>query len=90
MIAQVLSDGFFEEIFIVRADNVCFADYRGLDNDHVVYVANGRCQQVVKSYDFRRLAKEGNVVVNKIFGQAKEYLQTRVTKHLRKLVKHLV
>jgi len=90
MIAQVSSHRFFEEILIVRADDVCLADYRGLDNDYVVYVANGRCPQGVKGYDFRRSAKEGDIVVNKIFGEAKEFLQTGVTKHRRKLVKHLV
>ena len=63
MIAQVLSDRFFEEILILRADDVCLADYCGLDNDHVVYVADRYSQQGVKGYDFRRSAKGSDIVV---------------------------
>ena len=89
IMAQVLSDRVLEEIRIVRADDVCLAHYRGLDNDHVVYVANGRSQQRIKDYDFRGSAKEGDIIVNKFVGEAKKFLQTGVTKHRRKLMKHL-
>jgi hypothetical protein len=90
VLAQVLSDGFFEKILIVRADYVCLADYRGLNNDQVIYVANGRGQQRVQGYDFRRSPKEGDIVVNKIFREAEKFLQAGVAKNSRELVKHFV
>ena len=90
MLLQVLGDRFFKEVLIVGAYHLRLADYRGLDNDHVIYVAKGRSQQRVQGYDFRSSAKEGNIVVNEIVRQAKEFLQSGVTKHSRKLVKHLV
>jgi hypothetical protein len=90
VIAQVLRDWRLKEILIHRADYVCLTDYRSLNNDQVVYVANGRSQRRVQGHDFRSSADEGDVVVNKIFREAKEFLQSRVAKHSRKLVKHLI
>ena len=90
MVTQVLSDGFFKEILILRADYFRLSDYRGLNNNHVIYVPNGGSLQRVQGYDFRRSAKGGDIVVNKIFREAKEFLQSAVAKHSRKFVEHLV
>lgn len=70
----------------MRAKYVGLAEYCSLNHDHVIDVANWGCQQRVQRYNFRRPPQDGEIIENKLFSKAKEFLQPRVTKYSGKLV----
>jgi hypothetical protein len=67
--AEVGTSGFLEEVIVLGAEDVRFADYGGLHHDDVVYVADGRDYERVQDHKFRGSAEEIDVVEDQVLWQ---------------------
>ena len=83
------SGGRFEEIPVLRAKNVGFANDRGLHDDSVVYVENRCDRQTSRDHDFGGLAQETHVIVDALLRKAVERQHSRIAQDPRQLVEHL-
>ena len=80
----------FEEIPVLRAKNVGFANDRGLHDDSVIYIANRCDQQWIRDHNLGGLAQETDVIVDALLLKAVERRHPRIAQDLRQLVEHLV
>ena len=80
----------FEEIAVIRAKNVGFANDRRLHDDSVVYIANRCDHQRIRDHDFGGIARETNVIVDALLLNAVEQPRSRIAQDPRQLVEYLV
>jgi len=80
----------FEEIAVLRAKNVGFANDRRLHDDSVVYIANRCDHQRIRDHDFGGIARETNVIVDALLLKAVEQPRSRIAQDPRQLVEYLV
>ena len=79
-----------EEIPVLRAKNISFANDRCLHDDSVIHIANRREQKGIWIYDLSGLAQEADVIVDTLLRQAVERQHTRIAKDFGQFVDYLV
>lgn len=79
-----------EEVVIACAEDIGLTDYRRLHHNDVVHVSNRSGDEGVQLHIHRVEPKEGDVAVDKVFGEVINSLQPRIPQDARELMKHLV